>query len=1001
MKRADTLIVVSYLRDLPADVGLGRVVTADAYLAGDAALNNSGTTVINMCRSWRYLSKGYYVSLLADARGQTVLPTVDTIEALANPDRVFRALQEADIETVEVAELKGRRRILPTAFIPGDAADLPDSAEQEPPLVREIVGDSVVYRPARAEELAEATVYMGTCHDRRFRTLASTVFRLWPCPVLRIRVLREADRWKVIQVGAMLFGRLDALEREQLIGALSKPRARRTADNPPAPVEDKAVAIAVLFDEADPYKASSEETLARLERVAAKMGVHVHRIDPDDLSRVGDYDALFIRSLTGLELPAFRFALRAEALGMPVIDDTRSIIRCGNKVFLHELLARHDIPTPTTVTATRETTFEHLQSVLGLPFIVKLPDGSFSTAVFKVTDRKEYERRASHLFRGSPLLIAQAFTPTDFDWRVTTLGGRPLFAARYFMARGHWQIQTSSARGARYGKVEAVARDEAPRDVVRLACRASELIGDGLYGVDIKQTPRGPLVIEVNDNPNIDIGYEDAADGDLIYQELVEHFLQQVKETQVAAAEQQSVQRRQTKSISTAATASTAPALVRKAPVIDADFEALRKPIGRAPKRARSYRRYEVCGLELEYVVVDRDLNVAPIVEPVLAQLAGRPCSDVSLGVIGLSNELFEHVLEIKTEQPLRSLVETERLLVEGVRRMAALLAERFDARLLPTGMHPWFNPRKARLWQRSNRQIYDTYARLFDVHTHGWANVQATHVNLPLGSDQDAVAMMNAAALLVPYLPAIAASTPMFDGELQPAVDNRLRFILEHQARIPESSGELVPEYIDSLRGYRRDVLGPMYRALDRMPDARPLRAEFFNARAAVFKFSRESMEVRVLDTQECVKMDVAIAAFVRSGLRALSDRLLSGKLELPDRRLLVEDFRDAVAHGTAARVHAPFLGARLERDGDGKASVRGAIHELLAMARRVTRDDELPYFDLLADVAEAGSLSERLARALEPYVHDELAFTEAARRLYIRLSECLVENERWSGTG
>src|SRR5690606_3484145 len=140
--------------------------------------------------------------------------------------------------------------------------------------------------------------------------------------------------------------------------------------------------------------------------------------------------------------------------------------------------------------------------------------------------------------------------------------------------------------------------------------------------------------------------------------------------------------------------------------------------------------------------------------------------------------------------------------------------------RLFPTGMHPWFNPTTARLWQRANRRIYETYERLFPIYTHGWANVQASHVNLPLGREEsDAVAMMNAAALLVPYLPALAASTPMYDRTIGPAVDNRLAYIIEHQQRVPESCGKLVPEYIDSLRAYRRDVLAPMFAAVARLP--------------------------------------------------------------------------------------------------------------------------------------------------------------------------------------
>jgi gamma-glutamyl:cysteine ligase YbdK (ATP-grasp superfamily) len=329
----------------------------------------------------------------------------------------------------------------------------------------------------------------------------------------------------------------------------------------------------------------------------------------------------------------------------------------------------------------------------------------------------------------------------------------------------------------------------------------------------------------------------------------------------------------------------------------------------------------------------------------------------------------------------------------------AALLREEFGARLLPTGMHPWLNPKRARLWTRSNSRIYRTYDRLFNIRTHGWMNVHASHLNLPLGRDHEAVAMYNAAALLIPYFPAITASSPMYDGELQPATDNRLAWILQHQARIPESQGEIVPEYIESLRDYRRRILGGMYRALDRLPDAGVLRHEFFNARGAVFKFSRQSMEVRVLDTQECVKMDVAVGVFVRSVLKTWAARLLAGEVALPDHALLVRDFRAAIADGTAARVHAPHI-SHTERGPDGRAGMGDVLACLLADARRAVRPEEAGYLDLVEGVVRKGSLSERIRAALLPYAdQDDETFTEAARLVYIELADCLESNEPWRG--
>ncbi|MBV9773773.1 MAG: RimK-like ATPgrasp N-terminal domain-containing protein [Gemmatimonadetes bacterium] len=974
MSRRRVVVVVSERRAIPG-LPAEMVVTADEYLEGGEALSDRRLTVVNLCNSYRYRTKGYYVSLLADARGQAVVPGVETIEGLSDAYGLFRALHEAGVPTVDVQEMRARRRALPAAISP--EADDRDSPAHDPaaPLLRVSGRNGLSYRPATGAEVEETLAYFGTSADPRFRAASLAVYREWPTPVLRIQWVLEEDEWKVTQVSPVSPGRLGAEERARLGEAARNERlVLRRGAAPPS--TGKRASIAVLVEEGDPFSPSSPETIDKLERVAARMNVYVHRIGLDDLDKLGEYDALFIRALTGVSTPAFQFALRAEALDMPVVDDSQSIIRCSNKVFLEELLRRECIATPRTLVVTSRTPPEQVAE-LGFPFVLKLPDGSFSAAVHRVSSPGEYRERAGEMFRSSPLLIAQEYLPTDFDWRVTVLGGELLFAARYYMARGHWQIRSAEKGTERYGRVEAVARDQAPRPVVELALRAAALIGNGLYGVDIKETPAGPVVIEINDNPNLDIGYEDAADGNAVYEDVLRFFLRRVEEGGEVAKPERS----------------------------EPEMAPLRAPIrsrGTGAGGGRShYRPFEVAGVELEYAVVDRDLNIAHRVEDAFRELAGRRTSDVDLGAVALSNEIADHVFEVKTQLPPRSLVEAEAVLWEGIQRFTAVLRDRFDARLMPTGMHPWMDPAKARLWTRSNARTYATYARLFDVKSHGWMNVQSNHLSLPMGREAEAVAMLNAAALLVPYLPALAASSPMYDGELQSAADGRLARILEHQARIPESQGEIVPEYVESMADYRKRILGPMYAALDRFPDTAPIRHEFFNARGAVFKASSKRMEVRVLDTQECVKMDMAVAVFVRSALKGVTQRVMAGKTALPPHGVLVSDFRAAVRDGSRARVLAPHL-STVERDGEGRADVREVLRVLLDEARRNVRRDEADHLELAARVIETGTLSERIRAELDPYAEaDDETFTDAARRIYIELMDCLEANEPWSRRG
>ena len=70
---------------------------------------------------------------------------------------------------------------------------------------------------------------------------------------------------------------------------------------------------------------------------------------------------------------------------------------------------------------------------------------------------------------------------------------------------------------------------DAPAAVVETALQAANLIGDGFYGVDLKQVGDKVFVIEINDNPNIDHGIEDAAEKDQVWVELTRWFIDRLE----------------------------------------------------------------------------------------------------------------------------------------------------------------------------------------------------------------------------------------------------------------------------------------------------------------------------------------------------------------------------------------------------------------------------------------------------------------------------------------
>jgi glutathione synthase/RimK-type ligase-like ATP-grasp enzyme len=212
------------------------------------------------------------------------------------------------------------------------------------------------------------------------------------------------------------------------------------------------------------------------------------------------------------------------------MDDPDSILRCSNKIYLAERLAAQRLPAPRTLVVHKQAV-ESLPQQLGFPMVLKIPDGSFSRGVIKVKDEDELHRGVRQLFRDTELVLAQAFIPTDFDWRVGLVNGEALYACQYAMAPGHWQIVNHGARHKKTttGDHLTLAVEDAPSEVIRLAQRAARLMGNGLYGVDIKQTSQGLKVIEVNDNPSIDAGVEDMVLGDALYRRVMAEFLRRLE----------------------------------------------------------------------------------------------------------------------------------------------------------------------------------------------------------------------------------------------------------------------------------------------------------------------------------------------------------------------------------------------------------------------------------------------------------------------------------------
>lgn len=244
-------------------------------------------------------------------------------------------------------------------------------------------------------------------------------------------------------------------------------------------------------------------------------GHEVHLVDVADTHRIEGCDATFLRldtNVLGLSWAASRFAWE---LGQRVVDDPISILTCMNKAHVQGLLEQRGIPTPDTVLLTRagyETLdADALFEELGTPIVCKAPSGAFSSAVEKASTPTELRAIVRRFASRSDVVLLQRYTPSTFDWRVGFLCGQPLYAARYHIPKGAWRINDKAEGDKRksWAKVERVRLGDTPWTVMEAARNATNAIGKGLYGVDLKQLPDGSaVVIEVNDNPNLDYGQE-------------------------------------------------------------------------------------------------------------------------------------------------------------------------------------------------------------------------------------------------------------------------------------------------------------------------------------------------------------------------------------------------------------------------------------------------------------------------------------------------------------
>jgi gamma-glutamyl:cysteine ligase YbdK (ATP-grasp superfamily) len=399
---------------------------------------------------------------------------------------------------------------------------------------------------------------------------------------------------------------------------------------------------------------------------------------------------------------------------------------------------------------------------------------------------------------------------------------------------------------------------------------------------------------------------------------------------------------------------------------------------------------FEGYGIELEYMIVRKDdLSVMPITDEVMREKSGAYNGDVENGQLVWSNELVLHVIELKTNGPVNTLRGVENSFKEGVSEINSIL-EKHGCTLLPGGMHPFMDPsNETRLWPHDSHEIYNAYHTIFNCYTHGWANLQSIHINLPFGNDNEFGRLHAAIRMILPILPAIAASSPIMEGNVTGIEDNRLDVYRNNQKLIPSITGLIIPEAVFTRRDYEEVITQKVFSDIRNFDKEGILKNDWLNSRGATARFDRSSIEIRLLDIQECPLCDIAICSLVTGAVRALVRERFA---PFADQKKFSTELLHDILLQVIKNGGNTVIDNREYLRGFG---FRGRTCRALDLWSEITgRIGNYSDIDLyghpLSVILEKGNLSQRITKAL-----DGSRSKDSIVRVYKKLAGCLSHGE------
>jgi glutathione synthase/RimK-type ligase-like ATP-grasp enzyme/ribosomal protein S18 acetylase RimI-like enzyme len=482
--RLSNIIVVDDPEEWELNIDNVEVVSSKDYTSNKSLFSERALRVFNLCNSYRYQSMGYYVSLLASAREHRAIPNVTTIRDFKDVS-VIRSIAD-DIDEVIQSSLQ---KCTDSKF--------------------------------------SLNVYFGKATEQGYKVLGQKLYQIFEAPLFQVQFVK-GSRWDIKKIIPLSVSKIDISDREFVQSSARQYFEIKRFQK--SKLKNYTYHLAILVDPREENPPSNKRALKKFEDAADELNIYTEYITKEDYNRLSEFDALFIRETTNVNNYTYQFSRKAYAEGLAVIDDPWSILRCSNKIYLHERLKVNNIPAPETTVFYKGMVKSKDLRLLTYPMILKKPDSAFSLGVTKVKDTNEMEESLNRLFKYSDLVIGQEFLPSEYDWRIGVLDNNLLFACKYFMAKGHWQIYNwKGDKKDQSGNAETLSIEEVPAKVRKTALKAASLMGDGLYGVDLKILGDKVYVIEVNDNPNIDAGVEDEILGKELYKKIISSFITRIE----------------------------------------------------------------------------------------------------------------------------------------------------------------------------------------------------------------------------------------------------------------------------------------------------------------------------------------------------------------------------------------------------------------------------------------------------------------------------------------